>query len=215
VGLDIIKDTRNHPVYPNDGYHLAFTNKCALPGINKTFAFYKSTMEASWYTPLIGYDTLVMGLHGKVGFVEQIGLGQSTYSKIPYRELFHIGGMETVRGFNPSQAGPSWEYANPLGGKKMVQMNAELIFPFMSNRNMRVHLFYDCGCAWDTAKTPIIRDNMDRIKNDTFHLRHTIGVGINILQPQPIKVSFGYKIDRNKRIGESPHEFHIGMNSAF
>ncbi len=215
VGLDIVKDTRNHPAYPNDGYHIAFANKCALPGINKTFSFYKSTLEASWYTPLIGYDSLVLGLHAKIGAVEQIGLGETTLSKIPYRELFHIGGMESVRGFNQSQVGPSWEYANPLGGKKMVQMNAELIFPFMSNRNMRVHLFYDCGCAWDTPKTEIIRDNMQRIKHDNFHLRHTIGVGLNILQPQPIKVSFGYKLDRNKRIGETPHEFHIGMNSAF
>ena len=215
VGLDIIKDTRNHPVYPTDGYRIAFANKCALPGINQTFSFLKSTLDASWYTALIGYDSLVLGLHGYAGIVEQIGLGTPTKSAIPYRELFHMGGQNSIRGFNYSQVGPSWDYANPLGGKKAIQLNAELIFPFLSNHNMKIHLFYDAGCAWDTPKTAVIRDNTSHIKSDSFNMRHTIGIGLNILSPQPMKISFGYKLDRNKRIGESPSEFHIGMNTAF
>jgi outer membrane protein insertion porin family len=215
VGLDIIKDTRNHRIYPNDGYRIAFSNKFALPGINKTFSFIKSTLDASWYTPLIGYDTLVLGLHGYAGIVEQIGLGTRTHSAIPYRELFHMGGQNSIRGFNYSQVGPSWDYANPLGGKKAIQVNAELIFPFLSNHNMKIHLFYDAGCAWDTPKTAVIQDNASHIKSDSFHMRHTIGIGLNIVSPQPMKISFGYKLDRNKRIGESPSEFHIGMNTAF
>jgi len=215
VGFDIIKDTRNHLVYPNDGYRIAFSNKIAVPVLNKTFSYLKTSLEASWYTPLIGYDTLVLGLHGFAGMVEQIGLGQTTYSKIPYRELFHIGGENTLRGFNYSQAGPSWRYANPLGGKKAIYGTAELVFPLLSNYDMKIHLFYDFGCAFDTPKTQIIRDNASDIKGDSFHLRHTIGIGLNIIKPQPMKISFGYKLDRNKRIGETPSEFHIGINSAF
>jgi len=215
VGVDLVKDTRNHTIYPNEGYHVTFSNKLALPGINKTFSFLKSTLDASWYTPLIGFDTLVLGLHAFGGFVQGIGLGESSYSKIPYKELFHIGGDRTLRGFEFSQAGPSWAYANPLGGKQAVCMNAELIFPFMGNRNMRVHLFYDTGCAWNTPKTDIIEQNMSQIRNDNFHMRHTIGVGLNILSPQPMKISFGYKLDRNTKINEAPSRFHIGVNSAF
>jgi outer membrane protein assembly factor BamA len=99
--------------------------------------------------------------------------------------------------------------------KKAIQVNAELIFPFLSNHNMKIHLFYDAGCAWDTPKTAVIQDNASHIKSDSFHMRHTIGIGLNIVSPQPMKISFGYKLDRNKRIGESPSEFHIGMNTAF
>ncbi len=215
VGLDIIKDTRNHRVYPNDGYRIAFANKCALPGINQTFSFFKSSLDASWYTPIIGYDSLVLGLHGYAGIVEQIGLGTKTHCAIPYRELFHMGGQNSIRGFNYSEVGPSWDYANPLGGKKAIQLNAELIFPLLSNHNMKVHLFYDAGCAWDTPKTAVIHENATHIKNDSFHMRHTIGIGLNIVNPQPMKISFGYKLDRNKKIGETPSEFHIGMNTAF
>jgi outer membrane protein insertion porin family len=215
VGLDLIKDTRNHMVYPNDGYKLVLSNKCALPGINQTFSFIKSTLHASWYTPLIGYDTLVLGLHAFGGIIEQIGRSESTRTKIPYRELFHLGGQHSIRGFNWGQVGPSWDYANPLGGKKAIQCNAELIFPLMGNNAMKIHLFYDTGCAWDTPKTDVIKDNVTHIKSDSFNMRHTIGIALSITQPQPIEISFGYKLDRNKKLGETPHEFHIGVNSAF
>lgn len=214
-GLDIIKDTRNHTIYPNDGYKIVLSNKCALPGINQTFAFVKSTLNASWYTPLIGFDTLVLGLHGFGGIVEQIGVIDPKNCKIPYRELFHLGGQNSIRGFNWGQVSPSWDYANPLGGKKAIQCNAELIFPLMNNHSMKIHLFWDAGCSWDTPQTDVIRENATHIKSNTFNMRHTIGIGLNITSPQPIKISFGYKLDRNKRIGETPSEFHIGVNTAF
>ena len=216
-GVDLVKDTRNHMVYPNDGYRLALSTKIAPPGFNKTFSFAKTTLNASWYTPLIGYDSLVLGLHAFAGYVEQVGPQSSHTSKsmIPYRELFNMGGQSTIRGFNWGQAGPSWDYANPLGGKKALQVNAELIFPLFDNYDMKVHLFYDAGCAWDTPITPTMRQYQSVIKSNSFNMRHTIGVGLNITRPTPIKLSFGYKLDRNKRLDETPHEFHIGMNTAF
>jgi outer membrane protein assembly factor BamA len=80
---------------------------------------------------------------------------------------------------------------------------------------MKVHMFYDAGCAWDTPRTSILNQYASSIKSDSFNMRHTIGIGLNITQPQPLKLSFGYKLDRNALIGETPHEFHIGMNTAF
>jgi len=210
IGVGIVKDLRNHRIYPNDGYRIAFNSKISLPGLNNTFKFFKSTLSASWYTPLIGYNTLVLGLHGFGGYVESISDGV-----IPYRELFHLGGQNTIRGFNWGQVAPSWDHQNPLGGKKAIQLNAELIFPIMGSDTMRAHLFYDSGCSWDTPKTSLITENLSHIKNDTFHMRHTIGIGINMVQPQPFKISFGYKLDRNKKSGETAHELHIGMNTAF
>jgi outer membrane protein assembly factor BamA len=85
----------------------------------------------------------------------------------------------------------------------------------MGNNAMKIHLFYDTGCAWDTPKTDVIKDNVTHIKSDSFNMRHTIGIALSITQPQPIEISFGYKLDRNKKLGETPHEFHIGVNSAF
>ncbi|MGD1997571.1 MAG: outer membrane protein assembly factor BamA [Candidatus Dependentiae bacterium] len=214
LAADLIKDTRNHRIYPNDGYRLALRTKLAPPLINSKFRYLKTSLEASWYTPLIGTDELVLGLHSKFGYAESFGSGM-----IPYRELSHLGGADSIRGFNWSQVSPSWDYQNPLGGKKSVQFNAELIFPLLHNYNMKMHFFYDAGCAWDTPKDPInnktIHDNLRHVRNDTFNLRHTVGVGLNILRPQPMKLSFGYKLDRNKKIGETAHEFHIGMNAAF
>ena len=214
LAADLIKDTRNHRVYPNDGYRLSLRTKWAPPLLNNKFQFLKASLDASWFTPLIGSDQLVLGLHGKCGYVVNTGGGM-----IPYRELFHLGGADTIRGFNWGQVSPSWDYQNPLGGTKSVQFNAELVFPLLNNYNMKMHFFYDAGCSWDTPKDPkhnsIIAENPTHIRGDSFNLRHTIGVGLNILQPRPMKLSFGYKLDRNKKIRETQHEFHIGMNAAF
>jgi len=208
LGLNIVRDTRNHPIYPNDGYRVALSSKWTPPGLNTTFQFVKTSLNASWYTPIIGRDTLVLGLHGSLGAVT----ATSSHGQIPGHELFFMGGQDTIRGFNYGQAGPSLYYASPLGGTKSLQINAELICPI--NGGIRAHLFYDAGCAWDTPHN----ENLPKrgIMNNSFNMRHAIGIGLNITQPQPIKLSFAYKLDRmKKRANESAHEFHIGMNTAF
>ena len=52
-------------------------------------------MEGSYYTPLIGGDKLVLCLHGKMGNIRSI----TAEKTIPYKELYHMGGQSTVRGF--------------------------------------------------------------------------------------------------------------------
>lgn len=210
IGIDLVKNTRNHPVYPNDGYRLALSTKWAPPGINSTFQYLKTTLNASWYTPLIGTDSLVLCLHGQAGYAENTGSGS-----IPYRELFNLGGQHTLRGFTWGQVAPSWDYQNPLGGKKSLYFGAELIFPVLNNYNMKMHLFYEAGSAWNTPREGIVGQYASHIRNDNFNLRHTVGIGLNIIRPQPMKISFGYKLDRNGKLNERPYEFHIGMNTAF
>jgi len=53
------------------------------------------------------------------------------------------------------------------------------------------------------------------IKRDKFNLRHSVGFGVNLSNPFPAKIDWGYKLDRDKAAGESPHEFHISMNTAW
>ena len=78
---------------------------------------------------------------------------------------------------------------------------------------MKGHLFYDAGAGWSTPKDNIpIREF---VKRDEFNLRHSVGFGLNLLRPVPAKIDWGYKLDRDKKAGESPHEFHLSMNYAW
>ena len=130
---------------------------------------------------------------------------------IPYKELFHIGGPATVRGFEFGQIGPQI-FDNSIGGKKAFVINAELLFPITADQSIRGVLFYDGGAGWDTpnpaAAGPFLRNNK-------FDFRHAVGFGIRVTQPTPVRVDVGFKLDRRKRDGEPASRIHFGMNQEF
>lgn len=212
LGADISKDIRNHRVYPNRGYKILLGLKTAPPGLNQEFSFFKAELDWSWYTPLIGEQDLVLMLHARAGIIDTI----SKNKVIPYKELFHMGGQTTVRGFIWGGIEPAWinaSHGNPLGARKAIQFNMELVFPLVPDYKMKAHVFYDAGAGWDTPKQCI--PNRSFVKRDKFNLRHSVGFGLNLSNPFPAKIDWGYKLDRDKAAGESPHEFHISMNSAW
>jgi len=215
LGADLVKDVRNHKVYPTSGYKIIFGNRFAFPNINKDFSYIKNEIEASYYTALIGFDSLVLGLHTKLGHIHSLE-GDKV---VPYKELYHMGGQNTVRGFVWGGIGPAYQRAaddlvgDPLGSKNMIQWNAELIFPLIPDYSMKAHVFYDAGAGWDTPKNNFI--DKTRILRDKFDLRHSVGFGLNLLKPVPAKIDWGYKLNRKKDRGESPSEFHLSMNYAW
>lgn len=210
ISLSLSKDTRNHRIYPNQGYRIEGSSKFVLPKINKKFSYYKFEIEGSWYTPIIGPDSLVLMLHARAGLVDKFESDKS----IPYKELFHMGGQGSVRGFLWGGVGPAWSLTGaPLGGKKALQFNAELVFPIVPDFSMKGHFFYDAGAGWDTV-TDGIKDKK-LIKRNVFNMRHSVGFGLNLVSPVPAKIDWGYKLDRRKKDGESASEFHLSMNYAW
>ncbi|MBM3893505.1 outer membrane protein assembly factor BamA [Candidatus Dependentiae bacterium] len=209
IGADLVKDIRNHQVYPTEGYKVTLSSRLAPPGINGQFSYFKYELEGSHYTALIGDDSLVLGLHAKGGHISAIDKSLP----VPYKELFHMGGQNTVRGFVWGSIGPAWINNDPLGAKNAIQLNTELIFPLIPDYSMKAHVFYDAGAGWNTPKDGLIAANM--VKRDKFNLRHSIGFGLNLLKPMPAKIDWGFKLDRNKAAHESPSEFHLSMNYAW
>lgn len=213
LGASLSKDTRNHRVYPSEGYRVEWRFKSSPPGLNSEFNFVKTEIDWSWYTALIGEDKLVLMLHASAGIVDSVA---SCDGIIPYKELFHMGGQTTVRGFVWGSIGPAWgagDQAVPLGARKAFQFNAELIFPLVADYSIKGHVFYDAGAGWDTPKYGMTTQSL--LRRDQFNLRHSVGFGLNLSNPFPAKIDWGYKLDRDKEAGESPHEFHISMNKAW
>ncbi|QQR48643.1 outer membrane protein assembly factor BamA [bacterium] len=215
VGLDLIKDTRNHQIYPNEGYKLTLATKTALPGLNDDFSFLKGEAHGSCYTSLIGKDTLVLGSQLRLSAVRSLGKSKLT----PYKELFHMGGQNTVRGHVFGGAGPAWKTpgdmneGSPLGAQNAFLFSTELIFPLIPDYSMKAHFFYNAGCGWDTPKNDI--PDHSYIKRDKFQPRHSVGFGLNLVNPFPAKIDWGFKLDRKKSQNESAHEFHLTMNYAW
>ncbi len=199
------QDRRNHPMHPSSGHTWTWTNKAALPSFFGDISFFKTTIDAHWYNALIGDYDLVLHLHGFAGLVTPIKDGN-----IPYNELFNIGGDQTVRGYVFGQISPKF-VGDPIGGKKALFFNAELIFPILSDLTIKGVVFYDGGSGWSNPYDGCISPGAKALLQDNnFDYRHAVGFGVRLLQPMPFRVDWGFKIDPRK--GESAYEVHFGMN---
>lgn len=211
----IRQDYRNSSEHPCRGYQWSLVNRVGLGAGNNRLGFRKLELDASWYTPLIGEHDLVFGLHGHFGVVGEVG-----NSHVPYRELFHVGGPTSVRGFLFGQIGPvirtgtATHQFGSIGSTKAFYVNAELIFPFTANLSMKGAFFYDGGAGWDTPGfDSFTAAQQALVQRNRFDYRHTVGFGIRMTQPQPIKVDWGFKLDR--RPGEPHMEIHFSGYREF
>lgn len=214
--LDIGQDTRNHVMHISRGYQWTFMSKLGVPSFSDNFGFIKFQFDGHWYTPIIDERQLVLHLRGHLGFVNTIG-----NHAIPFRELYNIGGQASVRGWLFGQIGPVWYtpelvedggwQGDPIGSQKAFFMNAELIFPITKDMGIKGVVFYDGGAGWDTPDAASI--SPAHLKNNSFKFRHAIGIGLRLLNPQPMRIDWGFKLDRET--GETAGELNFSSYYDF
>lgn len=154
-------------------------------------SFTKYTGRSTWFFPL-PLDN-VFAMKGLAGYIHA-----NEDKEIPVYNLFYLGGIKCLRGLR--DVGPKFPDSDDLmGGKTMLCFTLELIFPLIKDAGMRGVVFYDTGNAWVSG----------------YHLddmRQTAGVGVRWHSPiGPLRLEWGYVLDREE--GESPSrwEFTIGM----
>lgn len=208
------QDTRNHNVHISRGHQWSLMTKCGIPMLGDNFSFFKIQLDGHWYTPIIDERNLVLHLRGHLGSVSAIGS-----HTIPYRELYHIGGQASVRGWTFGQIGPMWYHpdlveeegwqGDSIGSKRALFFNVELVFPLTQDLSFKGVVFYDGGAGWNTPHASSI--NPAHLKNNSFKYRHSVGVGLRLLNPQPIRIDWGFKLD--KETGEKAAE--VSFSSYF
>lgn len=209
VATKMEQDTRNHPVHTMWGHRWKFSTKFAIPTFGNDIGYYKLELDASWFTPLIAEYDLILRLHG------YFGVSQPFKNRVvPFGELFHIGGQSSVRGFLFGQIGPQF-LGDTIGGGKAFFFNAELVAPITADMNMKAVMFYDGGTGFDNPYATCV--DKTSIRGNGFDYRHAIGVGIRLLQPMPVNIDWGFKIDPRKNKlnpnqSEPASEIHFGMS---
>ncbi|MBA3751734.1 outer membrane protein assembly factor BamA [Candidatus Dependentiae bacterium] len=209
------QDLRNHPILPNKGYNWNFSTVIGIPTPGNCIGYFKADFDSTWLTPLIGEYDLIFLLHGHAGYVKPLG-----NKLIPYRDLYNMGGPGTVRGFEFGQIGPQI-FGSSVGAQKAFWVNAELVFSIMKDNSIRGVLFYDGGAGWDTPLNPDQKlrltqpANCNALTNNRFRYRHSVGFGIRLQNPAPIRIDWGFKLDRDKRLREKLYEVHFSMQQEF
>lgn len=226
VGSRVTWDQLNYRVNPTKGWSFEMRNKIAFSGFGGSdsakvegHSMAKLELEGSFFWPLIeAGDRLIFSAKTKLGFSEP--LGDPRKRPMIHKELFKVGGIHSVRGFKWGEAGPMFKidedsWPTPIGAKRMFMTNVELTTPLGSGPGAaHGFLFYDVGCGWDAQKINLSMDEQKKyLVKDKFDLRHAVGFGVKFAMPYPIRIDYGYKL--NRRGGESPSELNISMNVPF
>jgi outer membrane protein insertion porin family len=184
-------DTRDDNFNPRRGgqHSLFIQNAGGILGGDNYFV--KVLGRTSWFFPLPLNSTL--NLRAQAGMI----LGYSG-RPLPIYEKFFAGGISTVRGFEYGKAGPVDVNDEPIGAKKMVVFNTELIFPISREIGLRGALFFDIGKGFDKW-------------SEITPLRLGAGPGIRWYSPfGPIHIDFGFNLNPKKGEKGNVIEFTAG-----
>jgi outer membrane protein insertion porin family len=185
----LVRDSRDNYLDPSRGSRNSiYLTYAGLGGSNN---FVKGEVDSAWYIP---FGRTAFMFRGRFGYASGIW-GE----ELPLYERFYVGGIYTIRGLDWGEAGPKDPVTDdPIGGTTELIFNAEYIFPIISELRLKGVVFFDAGNSYD---------NFD----DFGKLRYTTGAGVRWISPMgPIRIEWGYNLDREEGEDSSKIEFTFG-----
>lgn len=192
-GGNISYDSTDNAIKPHNGWRSYA--EADFAGIGGKYQFLKlSYLNSIYWTP---WKRGTFKLRGDLKFI--VPYGHTDKYTVPYSERFFLGGVETVRGYEPFTLGPVVKLQGaeggfvrtdtPYGGLSSALVGLEYNFEVF--RMLDVFTFLDVGCVeFNTFKLSKIRPSTG------------VGLRVDIGNRTPIIVGFGYplvKKDRDSR----------------
>ena len=191
VSFTLARDTTDDFMFPSKGSKNSATIDYTGGILQGDTSYTRYGVKSAWFFPL-PLET-VIGVQGKGGYIQG-----NEGKEVPVYERYYLGGINTLRGLR--DVGPKDPVTGDvIGGLTMLNFNVEFIFPLIKNAGMKGVLFYDTGNAWESG----------------YHIndmRKTAGAGIRWYSPiGPLRLEWGYVLDRKEYEAASRWEFTIGM----
>ena len=191
VSPSVSIDTRDNYLDPTTGSRNALHTTFAGIGGDNYFA--KGVVDSSWYFPVM--RGITFNIRGRFGYASGF-----SGKELPLYERFYVDGISTVRGLGFGEAGPRNEKNEKIGGNRELIFNTEFIFPIEKEIRLKGVVFFDAGRAFDDSEDISFAA-----------LRTTAGAGFRWMSPfGPIRLEWGYNLDRQFDEGSSKIEFSMG-----
>ncbi|MDR1817250.1 MAG: BamA/TamA family outer membrane protein [Puniceicoccales bacterium] len=139
VGFTVSRNTLNDFYFPTSGTYISFANYLAGGPFGGDVNYFRTELRTSVCIPIFDAAEQTLQLFGRVGSMVPYGMGDR---KIPFYELFNLGGAYDLRGFKYNHVGPFME-DEAMGGKSYAMFTAEYTIKLFEQ--MRFAIFYDCG----------------------------------------------------------------------
>ncbi len=191
------RDTRDYYMDPRTGWRVGGGVSIGTKYLGGSNSFVKYTADVIKVTPL-PFDTRI-SLRGRLGVVNSLG-----DRPIPQSEVYYVGGINTLRGFQFGRAGPVVPGSRfPLGATKELIFNADFVFTISADAKLNGVLFFDYGKGFDDGESLGIAN-----------LRKTAGVEGRWVSPfGPLRAAYGINLD--PRPGERSGVFEFTVGSLF
>ena len=199
VGLSLQYDRRDDRLFPRNGVFFSSSMEYAGVGVGKKYieGFFNARYFKEIFWGIVLRNNLVYSF-----------LTAPEGHKIPFNQLFRLGGSETLRGYDWISIGKTEQSARldrdgnminkVVGGTQQLYYNLEFQFPLVSRIQMLGVVFFDMGYA----------DDQFRLAN----FRSNVGFGVRLNTPiSPIRIEFG--IPLRKRGYESGFVVQFGLGS--
>ncbi len=208
LGTAVIRDTRDDPAAPKTGWFLLADSKWAFAALGAEAKFLKVQGQAARFLPL-GRSVVAVSL--RAGAIASFGTcdpvatpGCPPNLEIPIVERFFAGGRTTHRAFpldNLGIEGQTLKNGSGIGGNALLMANLEWRVPVYGNLGLTV--LFDAGNVWADPGRVRVGD-----------VRYGTGLGLSFMTPiGPIRLEYGYKLDRKP--GEDAGAFNFSIGYPF
>jgi len=165
-------------------------------------SFLKTSGKVGFYygmEDIIDYD-LIFRLKGRFTYISR-----DDGEKIPTAEKLFMGGVGSVRGFNPYSLSPQLVTGELVGGTKRASGSVEASIPLSEAAKMRLAFFYDYGVVSLDSEVNIAIDSVARSSTGVV-LEWQSAFG-------PINLIFAYPLDDEP--GDNTATFEFSMGTRF
>ncbi|MBK8574169.1 MAG: outer membrane protein assembly factor BamA [Elusimicrobia bacterium] len=197
VTTGVVWETRDYVFDATRGGRHSATLEYAGGPLGGDLNYYKPELSVARYFPT--FWKFVFTLSARGAFIKNL---RKTEQPVAFSELFRIGGVDTVRGYQSGEVGVD-------GGRVYTVFNGEYKFPIVQENKRTIlqgALFADLGGCWSSLHTV----NMG-VGSQPNEMKAGVGFGIRFKTPVfPIRLDWGWALNRTPDQPKSQFYFTIG-----
>lgn len=211
ITASITRNTTDYRLDPSRG--MVNTLSAEFAGLGGTNRYARYVTENSLFIPA-KWGT-VLSLRGTVGYIQEVG-----GKKISIDELFYLGGINTIRGYNGRTVSPYvatnvvstdingissvMPVITYVGGDTETFFNIDYSFPLLKDAGLKGVLFFDAGNAYD---------GIDKLFS---RFQASYGLGIRWFSPLgPLRLEYGIPINPRTGIDKASGRLEFSIGSFF
>ena len=157
---------------------------------------------------LIDYD-LILRFKARATYIQK-----KDDEKLPIAERLFMGGIGSVRGYQPYSIAPKLPNGDRIGGTYRTSATVEASIPLSEAAKMRLAFFYDYGLIGMDPEPYAAADGTRQYYDQSNITRSSVGAVVEWQSGfGPINLVFGYALD--DKPGDETSTFEFSMGSKF